>query len=104
MIAEDLKGLDAITRPAGAGGFGFDAQWDGFVYDVERIVAGASVLTALHARGAEGIWNMAGFLAGYRFAFVTAGGGLLAVLLLSLLWPGLWSSRPLTPPGAPRAR
>ena len=68
------------------------------------IVAGASVLTALHARGAEGIWNMAGFLAGYRFAFVTAGGGLLAVLLLSLLWPGMWSSRPLTPPGAPRAR
>ena len=42
VIAEDLKGLDAITRPAGAGGFGFDTQWDGFVYDVERIVAGAS--------------------------------------------------------------
>ena len=55
------------------------------------IVAGASVLTALHARGAEGIWNMAGFLAGYRFAFVTAGGGLLVVLLLSLLWPRVWS-------------
>ncbi len=68
------------------------------------IVAGASVLTALQARGAEGIWNMAGFLAGYRFAFVMAGGGLLVVLLLSLLWPGLWSSRPLTPPDAPRAR
>jgi len=57
------------------------------------IVAGASVLTALQARGAEGIWGMAGFLAGYKFAFITAGGGLLAVLLLSCLWPGGWSNR-----------
>jgi MFS family permease len=58
------------------------------------IVAGASVLTALQAHGAQGFMNMAGFLAGYRFAFVAAGGGLLAVLLLSLLWPGVWSSQP----------
>ena len=57
------------------------------------IVGGASVLTALQARGAEGIWGMAGFLAGYRFAFIVAGGGLLAALLLSLLWPRAWSSR-----------
>ena len=55
------------------------------------IVAGASVLTALQAHGAQGVMNMAGFLAGYRFAFVAAGGGLLAVLLLSLLWPRVWS-------------
>ncbi len=55
------------------------------------IVAGASVLTALQARGAEGVWGMAGFLAGYRFAFVIAGGGLLAALLVSAaLWPGAW--------------
>ncbi|TBR28566.1 MAG: MFS transporter [Reyranella sp.] len=58
------------------------------------IVAGASVLTALQAHGAQGFMNMAGFLAGYRFAFVAAGGGLLAVLLLSLLWPGIWSANP----------
>ena len=58
------------------------------------IVAGASVLTALQAHGAHGFMNMAGFLAGYRFAFVAAGGGLLVVLLLSLLWPGIWSSQP----------
>jgi MFS family permease len=58
------------------------------------IVAGASVLTALQAHGALGFMNMAGFLAGYRFAFVAAGGGLLAVLLLSLLWPGVWSANP----------
>lgn len=58
------------------------------------IVAGASVLTALQAYGAQGFMNMGGFLAGYRFAFVAAGGGLLAVLLLSLLWPGVWSSQP----------
>ena len=45
------------------------------------IVAGASVLTALQAHGAEGFWSMAGFLAGYRFAFVAAGGGLLACAL-----------------------
>jgi len=55
------------------------------------IVAGASVLTALQAHGAQGFMNMGGFLAGYRFAFVAAGGGLLAVLLLSLLWPRVWS-------------
>ncbi len=42
VIAEDLKGYDAITRPASSGGFGFDTQWDGFVYDVPRIIAGAS--------------------------------------------------------------
>ena len=35
--------------------------------------------------------DFSGFLAGYRFAFVAAGGGLLAVLLLSLLWPRVWS-------------
>ncbi len=58
------------------------------------IVAGASVLTALQAHGAQGFMHMAGFLAGYRFAFVTAGGGLLVVLLLSLFWPGVWSSEP----------
>ena len=64
------------------------------------IVGGASVLTALQARGAEGFAGMAGFLAGYRFAFVTAGGGLLVALLLSCLWPRVWSNRD----DAPRAR
>lgn len=57
------------------------------------IVSGAAVLTALQARGAEGIWGMAGFLAGYRFAFVVAGGGLLMALLLSCLWPRAWFER-----------
>lgn len=57
------------------------------------IVAGVSVLTALHAHGVQGFMNMAGFLAGYRIAFVAAGGGLLAVLLLSLLWPRAWFER-----------
>jgi len=33
-VAEDLKGEGAITRPADQGGFGFDAQWDGFGYTV----------------------------------------------------------------------
>jgi 1,4-alpha-glucan branching enzyme len=28
-VAEDLKGWDRITKPADAGGLGFDAQWDG---------------------------------------------------------------------------
>jgi hypothetical protein len=37
------------------------------------IVSGASVLTALHAHGAAD----GGFLGGYRFAFLAAGGGLL---------------------------
>ena len=58
------------------------------------IVAGASVLTALQAHGAPGFMHMAGYLAAYCFAFVTAGGGLLVVLLLSLFWPGVWSSEP----------
>jgi len=49
------------------------------------IVSGASVLTALYAHAAAD-----GFMAGYKFAFVAAGGGLLACLLLSCLWPRAW--------------
>jgi MFS family permease len=52
------------------------------------IVSGASVLTALHAHAAA-----QGFMAGYKFAFVAAGGGLLAALALSCLWPRAWFSR-----------
>lgn len=37
-IAEDLKGSSAITRPAQDGGFGFDAQWDGFGYAVDGVL------------------------------------------------------------------
>jgi 1,4-alpha-glucan branching enzyme len=40
-IAEDLKGWAAITQPASAGGFGFDAQWDGFAYNVTNVLAAA---------------------------------------------------------------
>ncbi len=53
-------------------------------------VSGASVLTTLQAVGAAGLAGPDGFLAGYRFAFTTAGGGLLAALLLSCLWPRTW--------------
>lgn len=42
VTAEDLKGYDAITRPSSSGGFGFDSQWDGFVYDVSAQLAMAS--------------------------------------------------------------
>jgi MFS family permease len=52
------------------------------------IVSGASVLSALYAHGA-----VDGFLAGYRFAFIAAGGGLLAALALSCLWPRAWFAR-----------
>jgi MFS family permease len=52
------------------------------------IVSGASVLTALHAHAAAD-----GFLAGYRFAFLAAGGGLLLALMLSCLWPRAWFAR-----------
>lgn len=52
------------------------------------IVSGATVLTALHAHGA-----VDGFLAGYRFAFLAAGGGLLLALALSCLRPRVWFSR-----------
>jgi len=41
-IAEDLKGYDAITKPTSAGGFGFDAQWDGFGYSVTAQLATSS--------------------------------------------------------------
>ncbi|WP_395714642.1 MFS transporter [Reyranella sp.] len=57
------------------------------------IVSGASVLTALQAHGAGELTGIEGFLAGYRFAFVAAGGGLLAVLALSRLVPGAWAAR-----------
>lgn len=41
-VAEDLKGYAELTKPASAGGFGFDAQWDGFGYDVSRVLEGES--------------------------------------------------------------
>ena len=36
--AEDLKGFADLTKPVDKGGFGFDAQWDGFGYDVARVL------------------------------------------------------------------
>jgi len=52
------------------------------------IVSGATVLTALHAHASAD-----GFLAGYKFAFLAAGGGLLAALAVSCLWPRAWFGR-----------
>ena len=52
------------------------------------IVGGASVLSALYASGAG---EPAVFLAGYRYAFTVAGGGLLVVLALSCAAPRAWS-------------
>lgn len=51
-------------------------------------VSGAAVLTALYSHAAAD-----GFLAGYRFAFLAAGGGLLVCLMLSCLWPRAWFAR-----------
>jgi hypothetical protein len=50
------------------------------------IVSGASILTALHAHGSAG----GNFLAGYRFTFLSAGGGLLIALAFSCLWWRAW--------------
>jgi len=52
------------------------------------IVSGAAVLTTLHAHAAA-----AGFMAGYKFAFLVAGGGLLIALALSCAWPRAWFAR-----------
>jgi EmrB/QacA subfamily drug resistance transporter len=52
------------------------------------IVSGASVLTALYAHRATD-----GFLTGYRFAFLAAGGGLLFSLAVSFLWRSAWVGR-----------
>ncbi len=41
-VAEDLKGYADLVKPAAQGGFGFDAQWDGFGYDVARVLEGAN--------------------------------------------------------------
>jgi 1,4-alpha-glucan branching enzyme len=38
--AEDLKGFADLTQAVDKGGFGFDAQWDGFGYDVARVIEG----------------------------------------------------------------
>jgi len=38
-VAEDLKGYAAITQPTTQGGFGFDAQWDGFGYAIDGQLA-----------------------------------------------------------------
>lgn len=55
------------------------------------VVSGASVLTALQASGAAGLTGLDAFLAGYRHAFLMAGGSLLLALLLSLAVPRAWS-------------
>jgi len=52
------------------------------------VVSGASVLTALYAHAAAD-----GFMAGYRFAFVSAGAGLLLALAMSCLWRRAWFAR-----------
>lgn len=57
------------------------------------VVSGASVLSTLQAYGAAGQPGVEGFLAGYRFAFMTAGGGLLVALLVSCFWPRAWFRR-----------
>jgi 1,4-alpha-glucan branching enzyme len=36
--AEDLKGYAAITQAPDQGGFGFDAQWDGFGYQITSVL------------------------------------------------------------------
>lgn len=42
-IAEDLQGDDRLTRPAAAGGAGFDSQWDaGFVHPVRAVLTAPS--------------------------------------------------------------
>jgi MFS family permease len=56
-------------------------------------VSGAALLTALHAAGAAGLPGIDGFLAGYRYAFLVVGGGLLVALVLSLAVPRAWSRR-----------
>lgn len=56
-------------------------------------VSGAALLTALQAAGAAGLSGVDGFLAGYRHALLTVGGGLLLALLLSLAVPRAWSKR-----------
>ncbi len=41
-VAEDLKGFAGITQRPSTGGFDFDAQWDGFGYDVTAQLANGS--------------------------------------------------------------
>ncbi len=41
-IAEDWQGDDWLSRPVGQGGAGFDAQWDGFVHEVNGTILAAS--------------------------------------------------------------
>ena len=57
------------------------------------VVIGASVLSALHAHGTAGGVGVDSFLAGYRFAFLVASGGLLVALALSCLIPRVWFAR-----------
>ncbi len=40
-VAEDLKGYQPLTAASTSGGFGFDAQWDGFGYTVMNAIVPA---------------------------------------------------------------
>ncbi len=49
-VAEDLKGYAPLTKPSAEGGFGFDAQWDGFGYVVmEQLSFGSDDARDLNA-------------------------------------------------------
>ncbi len=37
-IAEDLRGDEWITKTTGAGGAGFDTQWDGYVHEIRDVI------------------------------------------------------------------
>ena len=42
FVAEDYQGYAAITAPTSGGGYGFDAQWDGFYSSVDNAVTAAT--------------------------------------------------------------
>ena len=113
--AEDLKGWDGITKSVAGGGLGFDAQWDGFGYQVEPVLAAASD-DARDLGALEGA--LTGTYAGDPFARLlflddhdTVGnGGARLAKKLDAVDPESWSSRRramigmvllLTAPGVP---
>ena len=113
--AEDLKGYGAITQPASAGGFGFDAQWDGFGYDVTAVLAPAADASRDLGRIASALGNTSGGDPFGRLLFVedhdTVGnGGARIASKIDAADPTSWAARKrsilaavllLTAPGVP---
>jgi 1,4-alpha-glucan branching enzyme len=114
-VAEDLKGYGAITQSSAGSGFGFDAQWDGFGYDIDGVLTPSSDADRDLGRVSSALTNTSGGDPFARLLFVenhdTVGnGGARLPSKINAADPTSWAARKrallaavllMTSPGVP---